>query len=278
MTKTIATLSNTMEILNHYGLKAQKKYGQNFLVDANITDKIARLSTDEKHPTIEIGPGIGCLTQMLCKYSKQVYAYEIDPKLIPVLKANFADLDNFELIFGDFLQVDLDSVPYKDEAINVCANLPYYVTTPILFKLFESSLNILKISVMVQKEVADRFKAKVNDEDYNALSVIVNYLYDVKVVTQVPASVFFPRPRVDSTVISFTPKVKRDPDFEKAFFKLVKMAFTQRRKTLWNNLKQGYSTQELTTLFEKLELNPNLRGQEMELADFMRIYEVLNER
>lgn len=277
MEKAIATLSKTLEILNQNDLKAQKKFGQNFLIDANIVDKIACLSCDKDMLTIEIGPGIGSLTQMINKYSKAVIAYEIDDNLIPVLHNNFKDETNIHIIHTDFLDVDLENVSYKDEKINVCANLPYYVTTPILFKLFESNLNINKISVMVQKEVADRFKAKENDEDYNALSVIVNYLYDVRVVTQVPSSVFYPRPKVDSTVIAFSPKIKRDHEFEKAFFNFVKLSFKQRRKTLYNNLKNDYSPEAINAMCEKLGLSLTIRAQQIDLDTFLKIYEVLNE-
>ena len=276
MEKAISTISRTLEILDKYDLRPQKKYGQNFLVDPNIVEKIASLSADKEHITLEIGPGIGSLTEMLAKYSKKVISYEIDDRLIPVLKENLADLDNVEIINQDFLNVDLNKASFKDEIINVAANLPYYVTTPILFKLFESDLNIAKISVMVQKEVADRFKAKVNDEDYNALSVIVNYLYDVKVLTQVPASVFYPRPRVDSTVITFAPKVERDKEFEKNFFKLVKLSFTQRRKTLFNNLRNEYSSEVVEDMLKKTGMKTNIRAQELNLEDFIKIYEVLN--
>lgn len=276
MEKAISTISRTLEILDKYDLRPQKKYGQNFLVDPNIVEKIASLSADKDHISLEIGPGIGSLTEMLAKYSKKVIAFEIDDRLIPVLKDDLAHLDNVEIINQDFLNVDLNTLSFKDEIINVAANLPYYVTTPILFKLFESDLKIAKISVMVQKEVADRFKAKVNDEDYNALSVIVNYLYDVHVLTQVPASVFYPRPRVDSTVITFVPKVERDKEFEKKFFKLVKLSFTQRRKTLYNNLRTEYSSELVEDMLKKLDMKTSIRAQELSLDDFMKIYEVLN--
>ena len=275
MSDIIATPKVTREILDRYGLKAQKKYGQNFLIDANIVAKIASQSSDKEHLTLEIGPGIGSLTQMLARYAKEVVAYEIDPKLIPLLKDNFKDVSNIHIIHEDFMDVDFKKAFYANKQINVCANLPYYVTTPILFKLFESNLDILKITVMVQKEVADRFKAKVKDSDYNALSLIVNYLYDVKTVMQVPASVFYPRPKVDSTVISFIPKRERDFNYEKAFFALVKRAFAKRRKTLYNNLKDYYSKDKLAYLYESLALPETVRAEELDDVAFKKIYEVL---
>lgn len=275
MSDIIATPKMTREILDRYGLKAQKKYGQNFLIDANIVAKIASQSSDKEHLTLEIGPGIGSLTQMLARYAKEVVAYEIDPKLIPLLKDNFKDVSNIHIIHEDFMDVDFKKAFYANKQINVCANLPYYVTTPILFKLFESNLDILKITVMVQKEVADRFKAKVKDSDYNALSLIVNYLYDVKTVMQVPSSVFYPRPKVDSTVISFIPKRERDFNYEKAFFALVKRAFAKRRKTLYNNLKDYYSKDKLAYLYESLALPETVRAEELDDVAFKKIYEVL---
>ncbi len=275
MSDIIATPKVTREILDRYGLKAQKKYGQNFLIDANIVTKIASQSSDKEHLTLEIGPGIGSLTQMLARYAKEVVAYEIDPKLIPLLKDNFKDVSNIHIIHEDFMDVDFKKAFYANKQINVCANLPYYVTTPILFKLFESNLDILKITVMVQKEVADRFKAKVKDSDYNALSLIVNYLYDVKTVMQVPSSVFYPRPKVDSTVISFIPKRQRDFNYEKAFFALVKRAFAKRRKTLYNNLKDYYSKDKLAYLYESLALPETVRAEELDDVAFKKIYEVL---
>ena len=275
MSDIIATPKVTREILDRYGLKAQKKYGQNFLIDANIVAKIASQSSDKEHLTLEIGPGIGSLTQMLARYAKEVVAYEIDPKLIPLLKDNFKDVSNIHIIHEDFMDVDFKKAFYANKQINVCANLPYYVTTPILFKLFESNLDILKITVMVQKEVADRFKAKVKDSDYNALSLIVNYLYDVKTVMQVPSSVFYPRPKVDSTVISFIPKRERDFNYEKAFFALVKRAFAKRRKTLYNNLKDYYSKDKLAYLYESLALPETVRAEELDDVAFKKIYEVL---
>lgn len=275
--KDIATVSRTNEILDKYNLKAKKKFGQNFLIDANTVEKIAKNACDKDHITIEIGPGIGSLTQKLAKYSKEVISYEIDSSLIPVLKETLGDLDNVTVIEEDFLNTDLGKASYRDEEIVVAANLPYYITTPILFKLFESDLKIKCISVMVQKEVADRFKASVNSKDYNALSVIVQHSYDVSILMNISKNVFNPKPNVDSAVIVFKPKTKKYVKDEKEFYEMVKMAFTQRRKTLFNNLKEHFDNEKIKKMYETLGLKDSIRAQEIDLDTFIRIYEVLYE-
>lgn len=275
--KDIATVSRTNEILEKYNLKAKKKFGQNFLIDANTVEKIAKNACDREHITIEIGPGIGSLTQKLAKYSKAVISYEIDSSLIPVLSDTLSGLDNVTIIEEDFLNTDLSKASYHDEEIVVAANLPYYITTPILFKLFESDLKIKCISVMVQKEVADRFKASVNSKDYNALSVIVQHSYDVSILMNISKNVFNPKPNVDSAVIVFKPKEKRYVKDEKEFYDFVKMAFTQRRKTLYNNLREHFDIDRIKDMFRTLDLNDSKRAQEIDLDTFIRIYEVLYE-
>ena len=275
--KDIATVSRTNEILDKYNLKAKKKFGQNFLIDANTVEKIAKNACDKDHITIEIGPGIGSLTQKLAKYSKEVISYEIDSSLIPVLKETLGDIDNVTVIEEDFLNTDLGKASYHDEEIVVAANLPYYITTPILFKLFESDLKIKCISVMVQKEVADRFKASVNSKDYNALSVIVQHSYDVNILMNISKNVFNPKPNVDSAVIVFKPKTKKYVKDEKEFYEMVKMAFTQRRKTLFNNLKEHFDNEKIKKMYETLGLKDSIRAQEIDLDTFIKIYEVLYE-
>ncbi|MGN1054298.1 MAG: 16S rRNA (adenine(1518)-N(6)/adenine(1519)-N(6))-dimethyltransferase RsmA, partial [Erysipelotrichaceae bacterium] len=270
-------VSRTNEILDKYNLKAKKKFGQNFLIDANTVEKIAKHACDKDHITIEIGPGIGSLTQKLAKYSKEVISYEIDSSLIPVLSDTLSDLDNVTVIEEDFLNTDLGKASYHDEEIVVAANLPYYITTPILFKLFESDLKIKCISVMVQKEVADRFKASVNSKDYNALSVIVQHSYDVSILMNISKNVFNPKPNVDSAVIVFKPKTKKYVKDEKEFYEMVKMAFTQRRKTLFNNLKEHFDNEKIKKMYETLGLKDSIRAQEIDLDTFIRIYEVLYE-
>ena len=275
--KDIATISRTNEILEKYHLKAQKKFGQNFLIDSNVVDKIAKESCEKDKMTIEVGPGIGSLTQMLSRYSRAVTSYEIDTNLLPVLADTLSECDNVEIVSQDFLELDLDNVPYKDEEIIVCANLPYYITTPILFKLFESDLKIKRISVMVQKEVADRFKAKVGSADYNALSVIVQYSYNVRLLMNISKHVFNPKPNVDSAVIVFEPKEKLSVKDEKDFFDFVKLSFKQRRKTLYNNLKERYTKEKIEAMFSTLGIKDTIRAQEIDLETFIKMYEVINE-
>lgn len=255
-------------------LKAKKKFGQNFLIDSNIVDNIAKGACDKDCLTIEIGPGLGALSEMLLKYSKAVDAYEIDKDMYEILNSSIKD-ERFNVYLEDFLDTDLSK--YENEEIRVCSNLPYYVTTPILFKLFNSNLNISKITVMVQKEVADRFKAKVGSEDYNALSIIVQYLYDVKLEMNVSKAVFYPSPKVDSAVVSFTPKFERNYEYEKGLFQFVENCFVNRRKTLNNNLKNFLDTDSILRIYKTLSLKENVRAQELSLDTFVKMYEVAYE-
>ena len=254
-------------------LKAKKKFGQNFLIDTNTVEKIAKLACDPSLTTIEIGPGLGALTEQLIKYSKNVDAYEIDHDMYELLTNNLK-ADNLSVKLIDFLDVDLDI--YKDK-VNICSNLPYYVTTPILFKVIESNLDINKITVMVQKEVGDRLSARVNSEDYGALSIEVQYLYDVKLEMNISKNVFYPMPNVDSAIISFTPKVERDKDFEDKFFSLVKNCFRMRRKTLNNNLKDILDVGTIDEVYKRLNLDKNVRAQELSLDDYIKMYKVIYE-
>ena len=269
---TIAKPTMTKEILERYGLKADKRFGQNFLIDPNTVEKIAMNACDEELVTIEIGPGIGSLTQYLARYSKKVYAHEIDKRLIEVLEDIFKDEEKIEIVPGDFLKCDLSLMPYHDAKINVCSNLPYYITTPVLFKIFESDLDIKKITVMVQKEVAERFVAKPDTEDYSALSVIVQYLFDTKLLMNVSRKVFDPMPKVDSAVVTFTPKVKDEDIVEKDFFDLIKASFKQRRKTLKNNLTSAYKGKDIDRLIAEAGLKATVRAQELTIEDFKHLY------
>lgn len=255
-------------------LKAKKKFGQNFLIDSNIVDNIAKNACDINSKTIEIGPGLGALSEMLLKYSKSVDAYEIDKDMYAILNNSIKD-ERFKVYLEDFLDTDLDI--YNGEPVRVCSNLPYYVTTPILFKLFNSNLDIRKITVMVQKEVGDRFKAPVGSIDYNALSIIVQYLFDVKQEMNVSKNVFYPSPKVDSVVISFTPKIERNFEYEKGLFTFVENCFKNRRKTLNNNLKQFLDGETISKIYTTLNLSENVRAQELDLNMFLKMYEVANE-
>ena len=265
----IANISYVKKTLGE--LRAKKRFGQNFLIDANIVDRIAANACSSDLKTIEIGPGLGALTEMLLKYSKDVDAYEIDKDMYALLNEGIQD-ERLHVYLQDFLDVDLSR--YKEE-VNICGNLPYYVTTPILFKIFESDLNFRKITVMVQKEVSDRLHASAGSEDYSALSIEVQYLFDVKVEMNVSKEVFYPKPQVDSAVISFTPVRERDREFERSFFVLVKNCFRMRRKTLYNNLKDLYETKRLQEMFAESDIDPNIRAQQLSLEEFLKIHQFL---
>lgn len=267
-----ASLTYVKQVLGEN--KAKKKFGQNFLIDANIVEKIAKVAANKDYLTIEIGPGLGALTEFLLENSKAVDAYEIDEDMVEALKNNF-DSSKLNVYHEDFLDTDLNK--YLNETINVASNLPYYVTTPILFKLFKSNLTINKITVMVQKEVADRFNAKVNSEDYNALSLIVQYLYDVKLEMNVSKNCFYPAPQVDSAVVSFSPKRERDFVYEEGLFTFIENCFKKRRKTLNNNLKDFLDNEKITKIYTTLNLKESVRAQELLLDDFIKMYEVIHD-
>ena len=252
---------------------AKKKFGQNFLIDDNVVDKIAKIACDRSLLTIEIGPGLGALSEHLLNYSKEVIAYEIDKDMYEILLDEFKDEPRFSVNLYDFLDVDLTI--YEGQKLNIASNLPYYVTTPILFKLFQSHLDFNKITVMVQKEVCDRFVAKVNSEDYNALSLIVQYLFDVKMEMNVKKTCFYPEPKVDSAIVSFTPKRERNFEYEEGLFTFMENCFVKRRKTLNNNLKEFLDKDVIDKLYKDCDLKENVRAQELELEDFIRLYEVL---
>ena len=279
MSKYIATIAKTNEIMSRFSIFTKKKYGQNFIIEPKIVENIAKLAIKDPNTlTLEIGPGIGALTEQLAILSKHVIAFEIDNSLIEVLDYSLQDYNNVEIVNIDFLKLDFNEFMKDKTGYNqvvLAANLPYYITTPILFKVFESNVKLDLISVMVQKEVADRFSAKINTKDYNALSVIVQYLYDVKVVMNVPKTVFNPKPNVESSVVQFSKKEKEIlVNNENDFFELVKACFKQRRKTLYNNLRDYYKDSNyVIELLEKTNYKQNRRAQELSLEDFIKIYE-----
>ena len=280
--KTIATTARTREILNTYNLRAKKNFGQNFLVDASVTGRMASTLRDDS-VVIEVGPGIGSLTEELAKRAKHVRSYEIDERLIPVLEDTLKDYDNVEIVLQDILETDINKelqpLVEKYKHIEFAANLPYYITTPVLFKLFESSIPFEKIVVMIQKEVADRFSAKPSTKEYGALSVESQYLYDVKKLFNVPRTSFNPAPNVDSAVISFTKHEKnKTVDNEKLFFELVKACFKQRRKTLYNNLREYFDSKEKAELLLlKANIPLETRAEMLDLNQYIELYKALKE-
>ena len=280
--KTIATTARTREILNTYNLRAKKNFGQNFLVDASVTGRMASTLRDDG-VVIEVGPGIGSLTEELAKRAKHVRSYEIDERLIPVLEDTLKDYDNVEIVLQDILETDINKelqpLVDKYKHIEFAANLPYYITTPVLFKLFESSIPFEKIVVMIQKEVADRFSAKPGTKEYGALSVESQYLYDVKKLFNVQRTSFNPAPNVDSAVISFTKHEKNEAvDNEELFFEIVKACFKQRRKTLYNNLREYFDSKEKAELLLlKANIPLETRAEMLDLNQYIELYKALKE-
>ena len=261
---------------SHFNFK--KKYGQNFIVDKNIIHSIIKKSEiDDETLVIEIGPGAGSLTSELGKYAKNVIAYEIDETLKPILEKNITP--NTEVIYEDFLKRDIaeDIKKYNYKKLYVIANLPYYITTPIIIKLIETKIDFDKIVVMVQKEVGDRFKAKPKTKEYNSLSVFLSYYFNITKILDVSRNVFMPKPNVDSIVVCFTKKVdKLKVNNEELFFKLIKDSFKQKRKNLRNNLK-GYDLENISKTLSKYKLDLTVRAEALPLEIFVDIANNLEE-
>ena len=260
------------ETLKNNDFKFKKKFGQNFITDQNIINNIINKSNIDKDTlVIEIGPGIGSLTNKLGEKAKEVVAYEIDETVKPILEKNIHS--NTTIIYDDFLKrnVNEDLKKYTYKKLYVVANLPYYITTPIIIKMIEDKINIDKIVVMVQKEVGDRFKAMTNTKDYNSLSIFLNYYFDIKKIMDVSRNVFIPKPKVDSIVISLTKK-----DFhvklknEEIFFKLIRDSFKQKRKTLKNNLK-GYDLEKINQVLNKHNMDLSTRAEAISIEIFAEI-------
>lgn len=257
--------------LNDFNFK--KKFGQNFIIDENIIDSIINKANIDKNTlVIEIGPGAGSLTYKLAKNAKNVICYEIDTTLKDILKNNLKEFDNVDIIYNDFLKQNIkeDIKKYNYEKLYVVANLPYYITTPILIKIIEDSIAVDKIVVMVQKEVGDRFKAKPNSKDYSSLSVYLNYYFDIKKILDVSRNVFMPKPNVDSIVVEFSKKERVNLKNEQLFFKLVRDSFNQKRKNLRNNLK-GYDLEKINNILNKYNFDLTVRAEQLDINIFIDI-------
>lgn len=267
----IKELKNLIE-QNQFNFK--KKFGQNFIIDENIINSIvSKANIDKETLVIEIGVGAGALTTKLADNAKNVLCYEIDESLKNVLDITLKDKNNVEIIYKDFLQANIldDLKKYEYKKLYVVANLPYYITTPIIIKIIESKLKIDKIVVMVQKEVGDRFKATPNTKDYNSLSIFLNYHFNVKKILDVSRNVFMPKPNVDSIVIEFSKKkTTYNVKNETIFFKLVKDSFVQKRKTIKNNLK-SYDLNKIEEILKKYNYNLNVRAEQLPLEVFVDI-------
>lgn len=269
--------SATKEIINKYSFAFQKKFGQNFLIDSNILESIVSAADITKDDfVLEIGPGIGTMTQYLCEAARQVVAVEIDKMLIPILKDTLSEYDNVEVINQDVLKLDIKALAQEKnngKPIKVVANLPYYITTPIIMGLFESKVPIESITIMVQKEVADRMQTGPGSKDYGALSLAVQYYADAKVQLNVSASCFMPRPNVDSAVIKLTAHEKLVVDVDETLmFKVIRASFNQRRKTLVNGLKNSseldYTKEEIVQAIKAIGKEENIRGEKLTLEEF----------
>lgn len=275
----IATIKRTKEIQERYQIFTKKSYGQNFIIEPKVVEKIAMAAIEDPSELVfEIGPGIGALTQFLCQRADCVIALEIDERLPEILKKEIDG--NLEIILQDVLSIDIDELiasKRKDhQKVVFASNLPYYITTPILFKLFEAKEPIERITVMMQKEVGARFLAASSETEYNALSVITQYRCDVKKIMDVSRHVFWPKPNVDSMVVQFTFHHKYHVENEDFFFEMVKACFQQRRKTIYNNLGQWLKDKKKAEeVLSKASIPLNTRAQQLSLDDFILLYEVL---
>ena len=283
----IADYSVTKAVLERHGFTFKKSFGQNFLTDTNILQKIVDTAEiDDQVNVIEIGPGIGALTEFLAERVAEVMAFEIDHRLVPILADTLRDFDNVTVVNEDILKVDLaqhiQNFRNPDLPIKVVANLPYYITTPILMHLIESGIPFSEFVVMMQKEVADRISAQPNTKAYGSLSIAVQYYMTAKVAFIVPRTVFVPAPNVDSAILKMVrrPEPAVAVEDESFFFKISKASFTHRRKTLWNNLT-GYfgKTEEvkdkLTKALDQAGLSPSVRGEALSLEEFASLADAL---
>ena len=277
----------TIAVLQRYNFNFQKKFGQNFLIDGHVIEKIiAAAGIGKDDVVLEIGPGIGTLTQRLCEAAGDVVAVEIDRNLIPILQGDTCkDYKNLQIVSGDIMKTDIPALlaPYGSRPVKVVANLPYYITTPILMKLLEDRLPIESITVMVQKEVAERMETGPGTKDYGALSLAVQYYSEPYLAANVPANCFMPRPNVGSAVIRLTihetpPVSVKD---EKHMFALIRASFNQRRKTLVNGIGNApelpYSKEQVAAALTKLGMSETIRGEALKLADFAALSDALQE-
>ena len=283
---TLGNPKNTIEVLQKYHFNFQKKFGQNFLTNTSILEEIIDAAEITKEDfVLEIGPGIGTMTQYLCEAAREVVAVEIDTNLIPILGDTLSAYDNVEVMNADILKVDIAKLADErngGKPIKVVANLPYYITTPIIMGLFESHVPIDSITIMVQKEVADRMQEGPGSKEYGALSLAVQYYAKPEIVVNVPPSCFMPQPKVGSAVIRLTrhenPPV--DVDNEKLMFQVIRASFNQRRKTLANGLNNfgsfSLGKEEIQKSIEELGVPVNIRGEALSLEQFAKLSNIIN--
>lgn len=266
---------DTIEVVKKYGFRFSKSLGQNFLIDASVLQDIITGSEITKDDmVIEIGPGVGTLTKELVKNAKKVCAIELDSKLIPILNEELKECDNLEIINDDALKIDFNDVIKCEQSVKLVANLPYYVTTPVLSKLLSEDYPFKSITVMIQKEVGERIAAKPGTKDYGSLSILIQYYCDVKIIRKVAADCFMPKPKVDSIVIKLDKleKPRVEPKDKALYFRIVRDSFNMRRKTLWNALKPiGIPQETMKQVFEKSNIDPNRRGETLSLFEFEKL-------
>ena len=273
-------LKEVKDLLEKFDAGALKKYGQNFLINEHVLNTIASSLGVNNKCVIEIGPGLGSLTRYLLKYYEQVLVYEIDPKMIEVLKSTLGE--QIKIVEGDFLKAKIDKdidANFNSDEVYLIANLPYYITTPILLKILEETTKITKLVIMIQKEVADRFLGKPNTKDYNSLSVLIQTYMNVKKVIDVSKNSFYPAPQVDSTVIML--ERKQNPDYEikneELFLKVNRQLFKQRRKTIVNNLKEIYEKELILNILNKLSIDEMARSETLTVKQIIDISNELAE-
>ncbi|WP_087974025.1 16S rRNA (adenine(1518)-N(6)/adenine(1519)-N(6))-dimethyltransferase RsmA [Oceanobacillus rekensis] len=280
--KYIATPSKTKEILNKYKFSFKKSLGQNFLIDVNVLENIIKSTGINKSSgAIEIGPGMGALTEQLAIHADKVVAFEIDQRLLPILRDTLGDYSNVEIIHQDILEANVNEVIQsqfeRGQDIHVVANLPYYITTPILMKLVRDKLPVSSFTVMIQKEVAERMAAKPNTKSYGSLTIAVQFYTEAKIVMTVPKSVFMPQPNVDSSILQLVMREEAPVyvENEEFFFNLVQASFAQRRKTLRNNLtsyfKERYTKEKINDLLEQSNIDGTRRGESLDMKEFALI-------
>lgn len=276
---------NTIEILKKYNIKFQKRFGQNFLIDTHVLDKIIDAAgVSSKDFVLEVGPGIGTLTQYLCENAREVMAVEIDSSLIPVLSETLSGYDNVTVVNEDILKLDIKKIAEernRGRAVKVVANLPYYITTPVIMGILESHVPFDNITVMVQKEVAQRMQAVPGTKDYGALSLAVQYYSEAEIVANVPANCFMPRPGVGSAVIRLRSHSKPcvNVDNEEFMFRIIRASFNQRRKTMQNGLandsRLGVSKEQVAEALRQMGLKKTIRGETLSLAQFAEFSNIL---
>ena len=283
---TLGNPQNTIEVLQKYNFSFQKKFGQNFLIDTHVLDKIIQSANiTEDDMVLEIGPGIGTMTQYLAQAAGKVIAVEIDKNLIPILEDTLSGYDNVRVINEDVLKLDLKKLADEEnngKPVKVVANLPYYITTPIIMGLFENEVPVESITIMVQKEVADRMQTGPGNKDYGALSLAVQYYADPYIVANVPPNCFMPRPKVGSAVIRLTCHQEKPVQVqdEKLMFNIIRASFNQRRKTLENGLKNAatldFTKEEVEAAIDALGKGASVRGETLTLEEFARLSDLLS--